>query len=274
MMLTIFGILVNCWIWVSFHIQLLDASFLLHHNLKSSSIVEVNSPSPPILPERFYTEFSIYYTPRDDDQMPLPPWPQIIPPQLPYAVGRGMTWYANDLNIAIEYYEDYCVPIFEPTSYFPCILFNFNHTAYLIAPVDSGYGPCCVYRKSFDIPKRNFMEQFAKYYNGTTEQLGLGLLNQTIQWWVIPCDNGNQYKYYLKQRNKSSLTSHSVFGGYGWTVEKSKNRVPVCFWYEGNVGWTQQLFFNFVTEGPRIYDLEGFQLPEICKTDITCIFRP
>ncbi|KAH8868410.1 hypothetical protein EWB00_007642 [Schistosoma japonicum] len=274
-MLTVLIVILNSWIWIFVRIQSLDASILLFHKVRaSSSIPSSNPPSPPLLPKRFYTEFTIYYTPRDDDQMPLPPWSQIIPPQLPYAVGRGMTWYANDLNIAIEYYEDYCVPIFEPASYFPCIMFNYNHTAYLIAPIDSGYGPCCVYRKPFEIPPRNFMNQLTEYYNGTTEHFGLDLFNQTIQWWIIPPDNGNQGRSHMKPRSGSSLTSHPVFGGYGWTVEKSKKRVPVCFWYEGNVGWTQQLFFNFVDDGPRIYDLDGFQLPGICETNMACTFRP
>ncbi|CAH8641155.1 unnamed protein product [Heterobilharzia americana] len=207
--------------------------------------------------------------------MPLPPWPQNYPPQLPYAVGRGMTWYAIDLDIALEYYQDYCVPIFEPSSYFPCIIFNYNQTAYLIAPTDSGYGPCCVYRKPWGAPHRNFMQTFAHYYNGTTEQLGLGVLNQTIQWWTIPIDDDESFqRRHVKQRKKSIKNKHPVFGAYGWTSEKSKKRTPACFWYEGNTGWAQQLFFNFTDSGPRVSDLEGFQLPEICQTEMTCLYRP
>ncbi|CAH8874175.1 unnamed protein product [Trichobilharzia szidati] len=274
-----YGILVHIlsFIYISSDIPPINASFLLLHSWDHRSVNNFIDSSiyviPPNLPERFYTEFTLFYTPRDDDQMPLPPWPQNYPPQLPYAVGRGRTWYALDLNIAIEYYQDYCVPIFEPSSYFPCMIFNYNQTAYLMAPTDSGYGPCCVYRKPWGVPHQNFMQTFTHYYSGTTERLGSGVLNQTIQWWVIPKDDDYQNEF-VKQKNISRRNNHPVFGGYGWTFEKSKKRTPVCFWYEGNTGWAQQLFFNFVDNGPRIHDVENFQLPEICKTEITCIYRP
>ncbi|CAL8102919.1 unnamed protein product [Calicophoron daubneyi] len=227
---------------------------------------------PPNLPNRFYNEFIIYYTPRDDKEMPLPPWPTVHPPDLPYAIGRGQTWYAADLGITIENYTDYCVPIFEPNSYFPCVFFNYNSTAYFISDVTTGYGPCCVYRKPWSPPHRDFMQQYAAYFNRTTTGLGEGILNQTIDWWVIP---QNEIK---KRWGKSgwSTSDHPVFGGYGWasTHLESGYRPQVCFWYEGNVGWTQQLFYNFVDTGPRTKDLERFKFPEICNTDKACIYRP
>lgn len=167
---------------------------------------------PPSLPIRFYNEFELYYTPREDAEMPLPPWSTIVPPKLPYAVGRGMTWYARDLNIAIERYLDYCVPIFEPSSYFPCTIFNFNKTAYLIAPVSSGYGPCCVYRKPWQIPNKNFMQNFASNFDRTTMNLGKRIFNQSIDWWIIP--NNNNLK-------RTKFNNHLMFGGYGWTSKPS-----------------------------------------------------
>ena len=138
--------------------------------------------------------------------MPIPPWIDGIPPLLPYAIGRGYAAYAPDLGIMVENYTDFCVPIFSPNAYFPCVLFNFNHTAYLIAPSANRYGPCCVYRDNWSPPHRDFMQQFEQYYKGSTDNLGKErqVLKQQIDWWVIP------------QSGWSSVGDHPVFGGFGF----------------------------------------------------------
>lgn len=252
-----------------------EASLLLFHYNPNSNPQELPNPTvggdipmsvlPPNMPMRFYNEFELYYTPQDDPAVPLPPWPKLHPPDLPYAIGRGQTWYAADLGIMIESYTDYCVPIFEPNSYFPCVLFNYNGTAYFISDVNTGYGPCCVYRRPWAPPHRDFMQQFTRYYNGSTNNFGEGILHQPIDWWIIP-----------QQSKRVNANGHVVFGGYGWSgrVLKSGYRPQVCFWYEGNVGWAQQLFYNFVDTGPRTKELEHFQLPEVCHTDRACLYRP
>ncbi|KAA3675317.1 uncharacterized protein DEA37_0007491, partial [Paragonimus westermani] len=176
---------------------------------------------PPNMPVRFYTDFIIYYTPRDDPRMPLPPWPSVHPPELPYAIGRGRTWYAADLGIMIESYTDYCVPIFEPNSYFPCVMFNYNNTAYFISDKTTGYGPCCVYRKPWAPPHRDFMQQFTHYYNGSTTNLGEGILEQMIDWWIIPQVEGRRING-LPSSVKHDSADHPVFGGYGWAREQLK----------------------------------------------------
>ncbi|KER26839.1 hypothetical protein T265_05974 [Opisthorchis viverrini] len=268
-------------VWIIWMLALHNAhgSFLLMHSDPLNKKPLGNSASaldgkkipmqvlPPNLPERFYTEFEIIYTPRDDPGMPLPPWPAGHPPALPYAIGRGKTWYAADLGIAIEWYTDYCVPIFEPNSYFPCVLFNYNGTAYFISPKYTGYGPCCVYRRHWTPPHRDFMQQYARYYNGSTTKFGDGVLEQTVDWWIIPQP---------EDAGKKRGSDHPVFGGYGWAREAlpSGHRAQVCFWYEGNVGWTQQLFYNFVDSGPRTKDVEKFQLPDVCLTNRACLYRP
>ncbi|KAA0198018.1 Expressed conserved protein [Fasciolopsis buskii] len=222
---------------------------------------------PPNLPKRFYTDFVLYYTPRED--IPLPPWSTLHPPALPYAIGRGATWFAADLGIMIESYTDYCVPIFEPNSYFPCTLFNYNGTAYFISDKTTGYGPCCVYRKPWSPPHRDFMQQFTHFFNKTTVDFGPGVFNQTVDWWIIPQEEDKIFR-------KGKIRDHPAFGGYGWARNKlpSGNRPQVCFWYEGNDGWAQQLFYNFTDTGPRIKDLDNFILPEECHTEQACIYRP
>lgn len=253
-----------------------NASLLLYHRFNRASTRNLNDvpPSvlPPLLPKRFYNEFTLYYTPRDDEKMPSPPWSQGHPPELPYVIGRGQSWYAADLEIMVEYYWDYCVPIFEPNSYFPCVMFNYNNTAYFMSDKSTGYGPCCIYRQPWSPPRRDFMQQFTKYYNGTSTGFGPDVLNQTINWWIIPLD---ERKTKLTNMNKFRI-KHPVFGGYGWAEKrlKSGTQPQVCFWYEGNVGWAQQTFQNFVDYGPRLHDLDNFKLPEICETDMACLFVP
>ncbi|VEL13819.1 unnamed protein product [Protopolystoma xenopodis] len=269
---------------------------------------------------RFYVNFTLFYTPRDDAKMPHPPWRGLVPPGLPYAVGRGATWYAWDLGLMVELYLDYCVPIFLPASYFPCTLFNYNRTAYLVAPISSGYGPCCVYRKNWSPVHRDFMSQFANYYDRTTTGFGPGAFQQTLDWWVIPGSDVILRKPNLreepkkwksekiqeeeeKQRERIEINKHKlgkygwfssldldtisrptvqdkVFGGYGWARKASKRqdffryRAPVTFWYVGNVGWAQQIFEDFHDEGPRTRELENFDLPDSCNTQIACLFEP
>lgn len=168
---------------------------------------------PPNLPKRFYTDFVLYYTPRED--IPLPPWSTLHPPALPYAIGRGATWFAADLGIMIESYTDYCVPIFEPNSYFPCTLFNYNGTAYFISDKTTGYGPCCVYRKPWSPPHRDFMQQFTHFFNKTTVDFGPGVFNQTVDWWIIPQEEDKIFR-------KGKIRDHPAFGGYGW----ARNKLP------------------------------------------------
>ncbi len=167
-----------------------------------------------MLPERFYADFSSTYTPREDPEMPMPPWSDSIPPDLPYAIGRGYAANAADLGIMVENYTDYCVPIFKPNAYFACSLFNYNGTAYMISPRENGYGPCCVYREKWSPPHRAFMFQFDRFYSGETTDLGIKrkVLKQIVDWWVIPQPS---------QRNRSArgwghLGDHPVFGGFGF----------------------------------------------------------
>uniref|UniRef100_A0A0X3P5A7 Uncharacterized protein n=2 Tax=Schistocephalus solidus TaxID=70667 RepID=A0A0X3P5A7_SCHSO len=221
----------------------------------------------PTLPVRFFNDFLITYTPRDDEEMPMPPWIDAIPPALPYAIGRGSTWYAADLNMAIENYTDYCIPIFKPASYFPCTFINVNSTAYLVSPKEYGYGPCCIYRPNWAIPHRDFMRAFENNYNGSTESLGHGVLNQTIDWWIIP-ENTNLFFQSKK------VKSHPVFGGFGWARKTMPSgfKPYVSFWYEGDIGWTHQVFDNFTDTGPNIKYLETYKLPEECNTALTCLY--
>ncbi|KAM7538769.1 hypothetical protein Aperf_G00000057114 [Anoplocephala perfoliata] len=229
---------------------------------------ELSSPNPtaPILPPRFYTDFTLTYTPRDDSEMPIPPWFDGIPPFLPYSIGRGYSVYAPDLGMMVENYTDYCVPIFLPNADFPCVMLNYNHTAYLISPALNHYGPCCVYRPNWSPPRRDFMRQFEKYYQGWTKNLGdkREVLKQTIDWWLIP------------QPDNRNLHDHPVFGGFGFARKPmpSGYRPYVSFWYEGDIGWAHQVFENFTDTGPKIHLLDNFQLPEICKTNLACNFKP
>ncbi|VDO04668.1 unnamed protein product [Rodentolepis nana] len=220
----------------------------------------------PILPVRFYADFTITYTPRDDPDMPIPPWFDGIPPDLPYSIGRGYAVYASDLDMMVENYTDYCVPIFLPNADFPCVMLNYNHTAYLISPTLNGYGPCCVYRPNWSPPHRDFMRNFEEYYHGSTNVLGekRKVLNQTIDWWDIP----------LLESGKPG--DHPLFGGFGFARKPlpSTYRPYVSFWYEGDVGWAQQIFENFTDTGPGIHLLDNFQLPNICKTNLACNFKP
>lgn len=138
--------------------------------------------------------------------MQIPPWFDGIPPGLPYSIGRGYSVYAPDLGMMVENYTDYCVPIFLPNADFPCVMFNYNKTAYLISPALNGYGPCCVYRPNWSPPHRDFMKEFDKFYNGTTKNLGdkRTVLKQLIDWWIIPQPGGR------------NLQDHPVFGGFGF----------------------------------------------------------
>nr|CDS31495.1 hypothetical protein HmN_000363300 [Hymenolepis microstoma] len=223
-------------------------------------------PTVPILPVRFYTDYTITYTTREDPGMPIPPWFDGIPPELPYTIGRGYAVYASDLDMMVENYTDYCVPIFLPNSDFPCVMLNYNRTAYLISPTLNGYGPCCVYRPNWSPPHRDFMRNFDQYYRGFTDALGekRKVLNQTIDWWDIP----------LPESGK--LRDHPVFGGFGFARKllPSGYRPYVSFWYEGDIGWTHQVFENFTDTGPGIHLLDDFQLPDICKTNLACNFKP
>ncbi|BHF79888.1 hypothetical protein SprV_0702301200 [Sparganum proliferum] len=236
----------------------------------TGSVIQFTAPrkmETPMLPVRFYTDFIITYTPRDDEGMPMPPWMDAIPPVLPYAIGRGSTWYAADLNMAIENYTDYCVPIFKPASYFPCAFVNVNSTAYLVSPKEYGYGPCCVYRPNWSIPHRDFMRAFADHYNGSTESVGHGVLNQTVDWWIIPEDTDLLYR-------SKKVKGHPVFGGFGWARKPmpSGYRPYVTFWYEGDIGWADQVFDNFTDTGPHTKYLETYKLPEECNTALTCLY--
>ncbi|KAL3317756.1 hypothetical protein Ciccas_003584 [Cichlidogyrus casuarinus] len=222
------------------------------------------SVDTPVLPVRYFTNFTLYYTSRDDPAMPIPPWPNGPPPSEPYVVGRGATWYAWDLQIAVEAYEDFCVPVFDPPPYFPCMIFNYKDTAYLVTPPYVSLGPCCVYRPKWSAPHRDFMKTFAQYFDRTTRGFGPGIMSQEMDWWIIP------------NEPDSDDPNHKYFGGYGWARKPlpSGSNQPINFWYEGTIGWAQQIFYDFVESGPRTRDLDVFTLPKECATNITCLYQP
>lgn len=144
---------------------------------------------PPNLPLKFYVDFIMWYT---EKEHPRPPW-NPLPPPIPYAVGKGRTFYDWKAGIALEEYYDFCIPIFHPNSYFPCIMMNYNSTAYLVTPKKFGYGPCCIFRRNFQPPRRNFMQQFGHWFSKSDIRNG-----RLVDWWKI-YDKG------------------SLFGGYGFT---------------------------------------------------------
>lgn len=151
-------------------------------------------PTTPNLPERYFTDFVFWYTTGEGVQ---PPWLQLPPRVSSYVLGRGKTWYSWHNRKCIELYLDFCVPIFYPNSYFPCVIFNFNETAYLMTDVKYRYSGCCVYKKPWSPPRPDFMKAFALFY-----KFNNNAFNISTDWWEIP-----DFKKGLKV----------PFGGYGWT---------------------------------------------------------
>lgn len=60
------------------------------------------------------------------------------------------------------------------------------------------------------------MLQFEDYYSGTTDSLGDGVLNQTVDWWTVP-------------QQPTGIEDHPVFGGFGFARKPMPRYVSLIF---------------------------------------------
>ena len=73
----------------------------------------------PVLPAKFYGEWSMYYYPFSRVEPPNWGAGRARPPGAKYSAGR--VWYDFANQRAIEHYDSICVPIFRPDNYFGCL---------------------------------------------------------------------------------------------------------------------------------------------------------
>ncbi|XP_074654631.1 uncharacterized protein LOC141908468 [Tubulanus polymorphus] len=195
----------------------------------------------PILPNRFKTNWTIYYYPMED---PWPPY-QTAPPA-PHSMGRGYSVYDNFLPAMAEVFFDECLPIFPVRNHWPCTFLNRGTTAYLISPDWAPLGPCCIFGNPWHTPRPNFIHVVP--FNRTEV-----FHEKIVDWFVL----GGRYP--------------APFG-YGFYRQKLSQgeSIPAAFWFRGNEGWGHQDFNSFDYMKADEYD---FSLPAQCENAAGCIFR-
>ncbi|KAL4453031.1 hypothetical protein ABPG73_015868 [Tetrahymena malaccensis] len=208
------------------------------------SIRKGEQQDKPVLPNQYRMDWDIYTLEQD---APYDPASNFY-----LQKGKGATYYDFATESMIEFYYDFCIPIFQnPSSYhqFPCRFLNTKRTAYLL--IDKPMltrPPCCVFATEFHPAHPNFIVEHNLQLKGTYQQNG----EEVDYYWLDIPPPGPFYYGFHKY---TTPTGHRVPAGFAFPTEAPEN-------------FTQQVFYNF-QEGP--FDMSVFDIPDSCINAPECV---
>jgi len=127
-------------------------------------------PSDPLLPQQWVSDWTMYrvFNNWQDNPPPYTSPPSTLDPS-DYATSSGWTAYDNtyqwdsypDSGAMMEYYQDYCLPIFPIDNNFTCAFISLGLTAYFLTFDENrpeGMPECCLFSPVNHPPRRDFVK--------------------------------------------------------------------------------------------------------------------
>lgn len=229
------------------------------------------APSDPLLPLQWVSDWTMYRVFRNSEDHP-PPYaspPDGLVEGEDYTVSTGTTYYdstysdANGIGAMMEFYRDYCLPIFPIDAHYTCAFISLGNIAYFLTYEEDrpeGMPPCCRFSNVNHPPRRDFIKHLP-WDAERSAQL------PQIQAYSIttPGPDGTQILF--------GYAFQSVWLADPDAPEAGEYRHPASFFFSGaptdppNAPIVSQNYSNFSARAPdpaQTWDLVGQQ----CSGDI------
>ncbi len=233
-------------------------------------------PSDPLFPDYWSSEWTMYRVFQNYDKFP-PPYampPANLSPS-DYQISYGSTWYdaswtppdKDGKGAMMEYYQNYCLPIFPMKNNFSCAFVSLGNKAYFLRYADRppGTPACCQFSLDNHPPRQDFIKHLP-YSKERSERL-----NNAVQAYAI--EVGPQ-KILFGYAFDSTPTADS------FDPKAAPYRHPQSFYFSGYPGnppdapIVSQNYMNFRMQRPDPKETWD-QVPKMCppKPEWCCLFE-